>query len=385
MHRVITDTAALAAFCARVASEPFLTVDTEFLREKTYWPQLCLVQVGGEHEAVAIDPLAKGIDLTPLFDLMHDENVLKVMHSGRQDMEIFYHLMGEVPLPVFDTQIAAQVIGLGESIGYEALVNKLLNLPVDKSQRFTDWSHRPLTQAQVEYALGDVTHLREAYLKMRAEIDQRGRLGWIAEEMEALHEASLYEGEPEEAYKRIKFRGAGGKQLGRLKVMATWRERLAQQEDIPRVRIIRDDALADLAVNLPKDEEALKRVRGFPQHFKREWKESFWVAVDKALNLPKEEWPEKARGEPWQRGGEEAMELLRLLLKLCAQEAQVTPRLLADKEELEAFVRGEREGLHMLRGWRAECFGAKAEALMAGRLSFGFDPKKRDIVWVEAA
>jgi ribonuclease D len=380
MHRLITDSAALAAFCNRVKGEPYLTIDTEFIREKTYWPKLCLVQVGAKEEEAAIDPLAPGMDLTPLFAIMNDPKVIKVMHAGRQDMEIFFHLDGKVPEPVFDTQIAAQVIGLGESVGYEALVNKLLNLPIDKSQRFTDWAHRPLTQKQVDYALGDVIHLRGAYEIIRQEIKKRDRMGWIAEEMEALHDAALYDVDPQACWQRVKMRGGSPKQLGRLKVLAAWREALAQQEDIPRIRIMRDETLADLAANLPKDEAELSRVRSFPQHFKKQWKIGFWEAVKAAENLPKEEWPARERGEPLPKGGEEALELLKLLLRLRAREFEVTPRLVADREELEDFVRGERE-LHMLTGWRYEVFGEKALALMDGTLSFSFDPAKKDIRW----
>ena len=382
MHRLITDSDHLRRFCDEVRHERYVTVDTEFIREKTYWPVLCLVQVAGTEAQAAIDPLAEGIDLSPLLEILNDTRIIKVMHAARQDMEIFFHLSGQVPEPVFDTQVAAQVIGLGESVGYESLINKLLNRSIDKSQRFTDWSHRPLSQKQVDYALGDVTHLREAYEIMRQRIEEQGRLAWIAEEMEALHDAALYDVDPQSCWQRVKMRGANPKQLGRLKVLAAWRETLAQTEDIPRVRILRDETLSDLVVNLPKEEEALKRVRSFPQHFKRQWKESFWKAVKEAEELPKEQWPSRERYDPLPRGGEEAMELLRLLLKLRAREFDVTPRLVADKDELEAFVRGHRE-LHMLHGWRMEVFGQKALDLVEGKLVFRFDPIKKDICWGE--
>ena len=249
MHQqMITDTLTLSAFCKRMAREPFITVDTEFLREKTYWPILCLVQVGGAEEVAAIDPLAEGIDLTPLYTLLHNKNILKVFHAARQDLEIFFKLTGDVPEPIFDTQVAAQVSGMGESIGYEGLVKKLTGHQLDKSQRFTDWSRRPLTDAQIEYALGDVIYLHEAYQKLVADIDQRGRHHWIDEDMEMLHDAALYHTPPEEAWERVKFRASKPIQLARLQRLAAWREQTAQDSDSSRNRIIRDEVLTVLAI-----------------------------------------------------------------------------------------------------------------------------------------
>jgi ribonuclease D len=382
MHRLITTTDELASFCNLVKEEPHLTIDTEFIREKTYWPRLCLIQVGGSARQVAIDPLAPLMDLSPLFELLHNPGILKVLHAGRQDLEIFWKLTGAVPTPVFDTQIAAQVIGMGESVGYEALISTLLNLRVDKSQRFTDWSLRPLSQKQVDYALGDVIHLRAAYSKMRSMLESRGRTSWILEEMAALQQPSLYTPSPETAWERIRFSGANGRHLANLRVLAAWREHTAIADDIPRVRVLRDETLVDLAVNLPKDEDSLRRIRGFPQHFKREWRPSFWEAIKQADATAKEDWPQRGRPDPLPKGGEEMLELLRLLLKLRAREHDVTPRLVADKDELEAFVRGKRD-LHMLSGWRREVFGDKALALIEGKLAVSFDPAKKDIVWSE--
>lgn len=381
MHRLITDSAKLEDWCRKLAQEPFITLDTEFIREKTYWPHLCLIQLGGEKDVIAVDPLAEGIDMTPVWNLLRDEKLLKVLHAGRQDMEIFWREMGELPASIFDTQIAAQVCGLGENIGYEALVSKLLGKQVDKSQRFTDWARRPLTQAQVDYALGDVIHLHDAYVKMRKEIEKRGRMHWIEEEMAELGRLSLYVIEPEEAWQRIKFRASKRQQLGRLKAYAAWREKLAQEEDVPRSRVIRDDPLAVLAINPPKDLAAMQKVRGFPQHLKREWRESLWQVVEQVRDIAKEDCPEFVRGKPLPPQAEGRLELLKLLLKHCAREAHVAPRLVADKAALEWLASGNTDPAHpLMHGWRLEVFGQQALELMAGKVSFSLDPKTGEVV-----
>ncbi len=289
-HLLITDTATLAAFCERLSHENFITFDTEFIREKTYWPQLCLVQLSGAQEAAAIDPLAEGLDLQPLYHLLVNAKVLKVLHAARQDMEIFHQAMqGKLPTPVFDTQIAAQVAGLGESVGYEALVKQLLGKTLDKSQRYTDWARRPLTEAQIEYALGDVIYLHEAYRKLVARLEKHGRMGWIAEEMAELANPGIYLVQPEDAWQRIKMRASHPRQLGRLKALARWREALAQAEDVPRIRIIRDEVLVEMAVNLPKEEAEMERVRGFPGHLRREWRKSLWEVCKSVAEIAKED------------------------------------------------------------------------------------------------
>jgi len=371
----ITDTATLTSFCERMATEPFITIDTEFLREKTYWPLLCLVQVGGTHEAAAIDPLAEGIDLAPLYALMADQKLLKIFHAARQDLEIFYKLTGSVPFPVFDTQVAAQVCGMGESVGYEALVRNLTGHNLDKTQRFTDWSQRPLTQAQLDYALGDVIYLHESYQKLLSDIQKRDRMHWIEEDMEMLHDAALYHTPPLEAWERIKFRANNSKQLGRLQQLAAWRETLAQAEDIPRTRVIRDETLAELAINPPKTEEHMLKVRSFPQHLKKEWRVQLWGVIEASRHISKEDSPELSSKRALPPEAEGKLEMLRLLLRHVCREAHVSPRLVADKDELDWLALGGTDTTHpVLHGWRYQIFGEKALAMLNGKLAITITP-----------
>ncbi|HSV29168.1 MAG TPA: ribonuclease D, partial [Candidatus Omnitrophota bacterium] len=259
---MIADTASLAEFCQRLASAPYVTVDTEFMREKTYYPQLCLVQIGGPDDAKAIDPLAPGIDLEPLFELLRNPKVLKVFHAARQDVEIFLHMMGSVPAPLFDTQVAAMVCGFGDAVSYENLASQLARARIDKSMRFTDWALRPLTEKQVQYALGDVTHLRVAYEKLVKKLEKNGRIEWLAEEMAELTTPETYRVNPENAWKRLKPRSSSPKFLAVLKELAAWREREAQERDIPRQRIVRDENLMEIAAHHPTSVEELSRTRG---------------------------------------------------------------------------------------------------------------------------
>lgn len=385
---VITDTETLRAFCERMSHEPFITLDTEFLREKTYWPQLCLVQIGGEKEAAAIDPIAgKGMDLQPLYDLLANPKVLKVLHAARQDLEIFHQAMGgTLPLPTFDTQIAAQVIGLGESVGYEALIKQLLGQSIDKTQRYTDWSRRPLSPAQIEYALGDVIYLRDAYLKLMAKLEKSNRMEWIAEEMAAIANPSIYLLQPDEAWKRLKMRASHPRQLGRLKAFAAWREALAQAEDLPRVRIIRDEVLVEMAVNLPKDEGEMERVRGFPGHLKREWRKQLWEICLAVADIAKEDCPPLPKHEPLPAQAEGRLEMLKMLLKHCARDADVTPRMVAEKEDLEALARMDTTRLSplaTLSGWRYEVFGKHALGMLQGKLAIRLHPQTGEIIFAE--
>lgn len=386
-HTLITDTPSLASFCERLRSEPFITFDTEFIREKTYWPQLCLVQVAGATEAAAIDPLVEGMDLQPLYELLADTKVLKIVHAARQDMEIFHQAMqGVLPAPVFDTQVAAQVAGMGESVGYEALVKQLLGKTLDKSQRYTDWARRPLTEAQLDYALGDVIYLHEAYRKLMARLEKHGRGSWIAEEMAELANPALYLVKPEEAWQRIRIRASHPRQLGRLKLLAEWRERVAQREDIPRIRIIRDEVLVEMAVNLPKEEAEMERVRGFPGHLKRGWRQELWQVIERARVLPKEEWPPLPKHDPLPPAAEGRLEILKMLLKHCARAAEVTPRLVADKDALEWLARGgadpQKDAAHpLMHGWRWEVFGQHAVKMLSGRLAIRLEPVSGEIIF----
>lgn len=387
MQRIITDTETLRSFCERLSTEPFVTLDTEFIREKTYWPQLCLIQLAGAQEAFAIDPLAAGLDLSPLYDLLRNPKVLKVLHAARQDMEIFFMAMGkELPKPVFDTQIAAQVAGLGESVGYEALVKQLLGKALDKSQRFTDWARRPLTEAQIDYALGDVVYLHEAYRKLVARIEKHGRMAWIAEEMQELQNPALYLVDPEIAWERIRMRASHPRQLGRLQLLAAWRETLAQREDIPRIRIMRDETVVEMAVNLPKEEAEMERVRGFPQHLKRPWRAELWQVIKTANDLPKESWPPLPKHDPLPAQAEGRLEMLKLLLKQCARDSDVTPRMIADKDDLELLARNkldpERDAAHpLMHGWRYEIFGKHAIKMLRGELAIKLHPQTGEVVF----
>lgn len=381
---IITDTQTLSDFCQRMASEPFITVDTEFLREKTYWPILCLVQVGGAKEVAAIDPLVKGIDLTPLYELLHTKTILKVFHAARQDLEIFFKLTGDVPEPIFDTQVAAQVCGMGESIGYEGLVKRLTGHQLDKTQRFTDWSRRPLTEAQLDYALGDVIYLHEAYQKLVADIAKQNRSHWIEEDMQMLHDEALYHTQPDEAWERIKFKAHKPIQLARLQKLAAWRESTAQESDTARTRVIRDETLTVLATNPPKNEEAMLKVRSFPQHLRKEWRTELWGVIESFEKLEPKSFPELPKSKSFPPEAENKLDMLKLLLKQLCRQAHVSPRLVADKSELEWLALGGTDTAHpVLHGWRYEVFGEQALKLLNGSVAIALCPEDGTILFHE--
>ncbi len=382
---LITQTAELETFCKAMAKEPFITLDTEFLREKTYYSQLCLVQIGGESQEAAIDPLAEGLDLQPLYDLMANEKVLKVLHAARQDLEIFYQLMGAVPAPIFDTQVAAQVLGLGDNLGYEALIRKRLNKQIDKGQRFTDWSQRPLTDSQLAYAIGDVTYLRDAYLTMVTELEKRNRLSWVEAEMQSQGAAEIYFVEPDEAWQRIRFRAKKAEQLGRLKQLAAWREHTAQTNDVPRVRILRDEVLTELATNLPKSEEAMKRTRAFPQHLRSAWRDELWKLCQALPQLPESEWPPLVKEQKSSAKTDGRLEMLRLLMKQNTRTHDVSASFIANREMLEDFAAQDvLDPAHpLMKGWRYEVFGKDAQALLSGKQAAILDPNTGDIRFKE--
>ncbi|GAB6051309.1 ribonuclease D [Magnetospira thiophila] len=381
---VICDSQTLADFCAKLAREPYVTVDTEFLREKTYWPQLCLVQLGGKDECKAVDPLAEGIDLTPLFDLMANEAVIKVFHAARQDLEIFYNLTGRVPHPIFDTQVAAMVCGFGDSVSYENLVTKLAKAKIDKSSRFTDWSRRPLTEKQIVYALDDVIHLRPVFEKLRDKLRQNGRAPWLEEEMEVLSSPATYDPDPRTMYRRIKGRGAKPRTLAVLRELAAWREEAAQARDIPRSRMLRDEAMLEIAHNLPDTIESLARVRGLSEGMaKGTVGKAVLEAVQTGLALPKEDWPDEPSREALPKSAAPVSELLKVLLKLRCQEHDVAQKLLAsadDVEQIAAF--GEKAKVKTLEGWRLDMFGADALRLRRGELALAVKDGKARVVEV---
>jgi len=372
IHDLITDTDTLAALCERLAKSDFVTVDTEFMRENTYWPELCLVQIANEEEAAAIDPLADGIDLKPLWDLLcENEEVLKVFHAGGQDVEIVYNFTGKTPHPIFDTQIAMMAISQNEQIGYANLVESWLGIPVDKGARFTDWSRRPLTERQIEYAIGDVTHLSDIFPRILKKLIKTGRGGWLDAEMEKLADPANYANNADQAWKRIRSPGRNPTVLGRLKALAAWREGEAQHKNIPRGRIMRDETLADIASHPPKKQGDLIKVRGLSNAWKdNDIGKRLMKIIDKAEPLPKEEMPEKPkRGAPLGKEGALVADLLKLLLKIRAREIDVASRLLTRSDEMEALAAGVRK-LPILQGWRYEVFGKDALELVEGRLAF---------------
>ena len=367
---LITETDALAAFCGRLAGADFIAVDTEFMREKTYWPILCLVQIAGPDEAAAIDPLAPGIDLAPMLRMLADPTILKVFHAARQDVEIFCHMTGDVPRPLFDTQIAAMVCGFGESASYETLANKLAGAAIDKSSRFTDWSHRPLSERQLAYALADVVPLRKVYERLSARLARTGRALWVAEEMAALSDPGTYRADPAEAWRRLKPRTNNRRALALVRDLAAWRELAAQKRDIPRNRLVRDEALLEIASHPPKSIDDLTRIRAFGRGMaeSRLGAEILEVAA-RARELPEAELPQLPLQRNFAPGLAPLIELLRVLLKLCADEAGVAPRLIADNDDLAAIAEDDEAPVRAVQGWRAELFGRDALDLKHGRLA----------------
>jgi ribonuclease D len=367
---LITDSDALARFCARQEGADFVTVDTEFMRERTYWPILCLVQVAGPEEAAVIDALAPDIDLAPLYALMSGAGTAKVFHAARQDVEIFVNLAGAVPQPLFDTQIAAMVCGFGDAVSYETLVAKLARAPLDKSSRFTDWAQRPLTERQVNYALGDVVHLRTVYERLQAELARNGRADWFAEEMAVLCDPATYRAEPEEAWRRFRLRGRTDPRFfAALRALAAWRERAAQQRNLPRGRILRDEAVLEIAAHLPRSVEALARTRGLGKGIAEgrlggEILEAVRSGLAEAATVT----PPPSRAET-PAGLGPLLELLRVLLKQCCETHQVAQKLVASAEDLEALAATDDAAVPAMSGWRYEVFGRAALALKHGRLA----------------
>ncbi len=367
---LLTDPAQVAALCARLAAEDFVTVDTEFIRERTYWPVLCLIQLAGDTEAAAVDPLAPGMDLTPVWDLMQNPDVVKVFHAARQDIEIFVHLTGRTPAPVYDTQIAAMVCGFGDQVGYEQLVRKLAKAQIDKGVRFADWAARPLTGKQLAYALSDVTHLRTAYRKLRAQIGSAGREAWIAEDLAALEDAATYITLPEDAWKRIKSRSLKPKYLGVLKQVAAWRESFAQQKNIPRNRVFRDETLTDIAANAPRNIAALGRTRGVSKGLAEgPAGEGILKAVERGLNGPAPELQPAAIREELPSGAAPVVEFLKVLLKERCERNRVAQKLVASSADLERIAIDDEADVPALTGWRRALFGEDALALKHGRLA----------------
>lgn len=376
---LISDTSALSAFCDRQAAADFITVDTEFMRETTYWAKLCLVQVAGPDEAACIDPLAADMDLGPLYKLFANEKILKVFHAARQDLEIFLHEAGKLPHPVFDTQVAAMVCGFGDQVGYETLVAKLANATLDKSQRFTDWSRRPLTDRQIKYALSDVTHLRKAYTALQKKLERSGRAAWLNEEMETLTTESTYRIDPREAWRRIKARTRSGRMLAVLRELAAWREETARSLDWPRGRVAKDDALLELAAHPPSTVEDIKRSRLAKQLASDRFAQSVIKAGQRGLDVPESDWPEVPDYDPANQGPRAVVELLRLLLKLKSEHHNVASRLIATSEDIDAIACDDNADVPALHGWRRELFGEDALKLKHGQLGIALSDSGRKI------
>lgn len=381
----ITTTEELSALCERLKAAEFVTVDTEFLRDNTYYSKLCLIQIADDDEAVAIDPLAEGIDLAPFFELMANPSVVKVLHACRQDIEIFVNITGKVPEPIFDTQVAAMVCGFGDSVGYETLVSKLAGGQMDKSARYTDWSKRPLTETQLSYAIGDVTHLRTIYRKLKAELEQTGRSSWVAEEMEPLLDPALYTIEPKDAWQRLKVRTSKPRFLGILQHLAEWREIEAQERDLPRSRVAKDETLFEIAAHPPKDMSQLDRIRGIANGFSRSRAgKSLMAAVETAQAIPDNDLPRLERTKP--RPATPPMaDLLKVLLKIKCEKERVAMRMVANAKELEAWAaEPHKTDLKALHGWRNEIFGKDARKLMAGDLALTAHRGNIEVVELEA-
>jgi ribonuclease D len=373
MTHPIISTKELAEACERLARHPFVTVDTEFLRESTYYPQLCIAQMASPDEAVVVDALAPGLDLTPFFALMANESIVKVFHAARQDIEIVWHRAGLIPHPIFDTQVAAMVLGYGDSISYDQLVQRITGDQLDKSNRFTDWTRRPLTDAQLTYAVSDVTHLRDVYHKLLADLGRRGRTEWVAEEMDVLTSPDTYKLEPEKAWQRLRTRVRKPKELAVLIEVAAWREREAKSRDIPRQRVLKDDLVADIAVQAPTTIERLSSLRALPKGFERsKWGLEIPEIVKAGLARDPKTLPSLERNKPAPNGAA-IVELLKVLLRMTAEQHAVAAKVIATVDDLEQIAADDQASVPAMKGWRRELFGEKALALKKGRLALALE------------
>lgn len=379
--QIISDTKSLKSACDAASEFPFCTVDTEFLREKTFWPQLCLVQMATPDEAWIIDVMAKGIDLAPLFDLMANESVVKVFHAARQDIEIIYHLANLIPHPVFDTQVAAMVCGYGDSISYDQLVHRITGEHIDKSSRFTDWSKRPLSDRQLNYALADVTHLRDVYRSLKANLDEQDRSDWVNEEMEILTSYETYDMPPENAWQRLKMRVRKPRELAVLKRVAEWREIEARQQNVPRGRVIRDDAIYDIAARAPSTMEQLCNLRSLSRGFeKNRFGDGLLAAIAEAKAIPEDELPKMPRQKRMPEGCGAATEMLKVLLKLTVEKHGVAAKIIATVDDLEKIAADDQADVAALKGWRRKLFGERALDLKNGRIALGYDNRKVQVI-----
>jgi ribonuclease D len=377
----ITTTKKLAEACARLAKYPFVTVDTEFQRETTYYPKLCIAQIASNDEAVVVDALADGIDLAPFYALMANEQVIKVFHAARQDIEICWHAAEVIPTPLVDTQVAAMVLGYGDSISYEQLVQRITGDSLDKSHRFTDWTRRPLAEAQLSYAVSDVTHLRDVYVRLAADLEERGRVDWMREELKVLTSPDTYRMEPEHAWERLKTRVRKPKELAVLIEVAGWREHEARTRDVPRGRVLKDDVVGDIAIQAPTTMERLAGLRSLPRGFERSrWGEAIIEAVKRGLERDPKTLPRLERAKPV-INGQATVELLKVLLRMTAERHGVAAKVIATVDDLDRIAADDEAAVPAMSGWRRELFGEKALALKQGRLMLAIE--KNRVVAVE--
>lgn len=370
---MITTTDALAAAVAHLSQFDAVTVDTEFLRETTFWPKLCLVQMASPEEAFVVDALAPGLDLAPFFALMRNEGVVKVFHAARQDIEIVWHQASLIPHPIFDTQVAAMVLGFGDAISYDQLVQRITGDNLDKSHRFTDWSRRPLTPAQIAYATSDVTHLRDAYVALSTDLARRGRSNWVDEEMQILTSPSTYRADPETAWERLKSRVRKPKELAVLIEVAAWREREAQSRDVPRGRVLKDDVIGEIALQAPTTPERLAGLRSLPKGFERSrWGQDILEAIKAGLARDPKSLPPIERSRPMANGSA-TVELLKVLLRMTAERHGVAAKVIATVDDLEHIAADDEADVRALKGWRRELFGEKALALKHGHLALAVE------------
>ena len=359
--------------CAQLSTKPYLTIDTEFLRDKTYYSKLCLIQLAGPNiDAVAIDPIKYDLDMTSFHALMQNENVIKVFHAARQDLEIFYQMTGEIPTPLFDSQVAAMVCGYGDSIAYNKLVEGITGTALAKNAQFTDWSRRPLSDKQIKYALDDVIYLRDVYESLSAQLEKQNRTSWLKQEMDILTNPETYDIDVNMVWKRVKIRSDKPEVLAILRDLAKWREEQAQQKNVPRNRIIKDDALADIAVYMPKNSEGLSRIRNVPKDMARGNKADKIISIiNNARRSNKDDWPKVKRGKPFPKDATPILEMLKLLLKINCSEADVAPKLIANVKDLEEIAVSDTPECNAVKGWRLEVFGNDALALKQGKITLG--------------
>ena len=373
---LITTTHALIETCQRLAQHAYVTVDTEFLRETTFWPKLCVIQLASEAEAVAVDALADDLDLTPFFELMRDTNVVKVFHAARQDLEIIWNLSKSLPSPVFDTQVAAMVCGFGDQVAYSELVQAICKISIDKSSRFTDWTRRPLSAAQVDYAIADVTHLRDIYKHLDANLKKSGRHSWLEDEMKSLTSTATYEQHPDRAWERYKGRIRKPRDLAVLMELAAWREAEAQGKDVPRSRILKDDVMLEIAMAAPKDAETLGSLRAFPRGMERSKSGiDILAAILRGLARDPKTLPKIERDHRNNNSGA-TVELMKVLLRQVAESAGVAAKMIATVDDLEAIALSDNADIPALQGWRRELFGLRAIELKHGRLALTIENRK---------